>query len=264
MYSLGSSHNALPGYSPQKNRRIAKRDIHTLLRAKAKDNSMPTNSSANSRTQHKALVFDMDGTLLDTLADLALACNTMLERHNMPVHPVQSYKIFVGNGFRKLVERALRGNPAPETAEFEALMHEAKTFYTGHMRVNTVPYEGILPMLQTLKEQGKILAILSNKPDPLTRSLAEDFFPSTFALARGQRPDVPLKPNPEALLAMIDELGVERDEVAYVGDTATDMKTARNAGLFAIGVTWGFRDEAELLANGANAIVHHPSEITTL
>ena len=225
---------------------------------------MPSSNASLSPSPHKAFVFDMDGTLLDTLADLALACNTMLERHNMPVHPLQSYKIFVGNGFRKLVERALRGTPAPGTEEFEALMQEAKTFYTEHMRVNTKPYDGILPMLQALKEQGKVLAILSNKPDPQTRALAEDYFPATFALVRGQRPNVPLKPNPEALFAMIDELGLARDEVAYVGDTATDMETARNAGLFAIGVTWGFRDEAELVANGAHTIVHHPSEITTL
>ncbi|MBU3832072.1 MAG: HAD family hydrolase [Candidatus Desulfovibrio faecigallinarum] len=221
-------------------------------------------SSPVSSTPHKCFVFDMDGTLLDSLADLALACNTMLERHNLPVHPVQSYRVFVGNGFKKLIERALGGNPAPGSPKFEALMQEAKTFYSEHMCVHTKPDEGIVSMLHALGEQGTVLAILSNKPDPLTSSLAEDFFPSTFALVRGQRPNVPLKPNPEAVLAMIDELGFAKGDVAYVGDTATDMQTARNAGLFAIGVTWGFRDKKELEDNGADVVVHHPSELVGL
>lgn len=217
----------------------------------------------SGQSGHRAYVFDLDGTLLDTLADLALACNTVLERHGFPVHPLPSYKIFVGNGFKKLVERTLPADflasAAPE--DVLALLQEAKTFYTEHLRVSTKPYEGIRELVQTLKERGAVLAVLSNKPDPQTNTLIQDIFPGIFTLVRGQRPDVPLKPDPAALLGMLEELALTTAETAYIGDTATDMETARRAGLFAIGVAWGFRTEEELRANGADVVVHQPAEI---
>ena len=214
-------------------------------------------------SRYKAYVFDLDGTLLDTLADLALACNTTLERHGFPVHPLPSFRIFVGNGFLKLVERALPADflaKAPRD-EVLAILQEAKTFYTEHLRVNTKPYAGIPELVQKLKARGATLAVLSNKPDPQTKALIADIFPGIFTLVYGQRPDVPLKPDPAALLGILAELGVTKEETVYVGDTGTDMETGRRAGLFTIGVSWGFRTEEELRSTGADAVVQHPDEL---
>ncbi len=205
----------------------------------------------------------MDGTLLDTLADLAHACNTMLEVHGFPPHPTERYRTFVGNGFKKLVERVLPADVLPNLSQddFLLLMREAKGVYASCQTRLTVPYAGMEEALNQLSSMGLKLAILSNKPDRDTQALASHYFGNAFTLVRGQMPDFPLKPDPTSLLDMLREMGVAPKETLYVGDTATDMRTAQNAGIFAIGVSWGFRSESELVESGANVIVQTPADI---
>ena len=205
----------------------------------------------------------MDGTLLDTLADLAHACNTMLAAHGYPPHPTERYRTFVGNGFGKLVERVLPADVLATLApdDFLLLMREAKAVYSGCQTRCTAPYAGIVDALDQLSAMGLRLAILSNKPDRDTQALARHYFKDRFDAVRGQMPNVPLKPDPTSLLDMLRGLGLAPEETLYVGDTATDMTTARNAGVFAIGVTWGFRPERELVESGADAIARHPDDI---
>ncbi|MDO5536984.1 MAG: HAD-IA family hydrolase [Desulfovibrionaceae bacterium] len=209
-----------------------------------------------------AFVFDLDGTLLDTLADIALAANTLLERHGWPAHPLDSYRRFVGSGFRMLVRRAMPPDALAglDEAALDALVREGKELYSAGLWVKTAPYPGVTDALKALSARGCRLAVLSNKPDEQTARLVEHFWPGLFEIVRGGREGVPLKPDPAALLAIVKEFGLAREQVGYVGDSDVDMLTAANAGLFSLGVTWGFRGEAELAAAGAGALIREPGE----
>lgn len=213
-----------------------------------------------------SFIFDLDGTLLDTLADLASACNTILASRGWPVRPVDSYRLMVGNGFAKLVERALPDGmaaalPAEELAQ---LMAQGKRTYTEHLMDATLPYEGMVEAVERLAALGCPLGVLSNKPEPMTCRLVEHFFPGRFAAVHGGRPGMPLKPDPQAVHALMEEMGPNPAGFLYVGDSNVDMMTARNAGLPGIGAAWGFRGEAELAAAGAARIVRHPAELVAL
>ena len=168
----------------------------------------------------KACIFDLDGTLLDTLADLALACNTIMARHGWPAHETEKYRLFVGKGFARLMERVVPASVLPTLApeELDALVREAKDFYAAHLWEQTMPYEGIPDALQDLAARGIRLGLLSNKPDSETQLLARHFFPDRFDAVAGSRPGVPLKPDPAALYAMLATLSVSPDETVYVGD----------------------------------------------
>lgn len=215
---------------------------------------------------HPAFLFDLDGTILDTLADLGGACNTVLANHGWPEHPLADYRQFVGNGFKRLVERALpqRITLGLSVAEKTACISEAWEHYASHLLCQTRPYPGIPEVLKGLASQGYSLAVLSNKPDPMTQTLVGHFFPGLFAVVHGGRENIPLKPDPTAVLDTIAELGSSTKSTFYIGDSNVDIFTAKNAGLPGIGVAWGFRGSAELIAAGAERILTKPSEILSL
>jgi phosphoglycolate phosphatase len=210
----------------------------------------------------RAVLFDLDGTLADSLADLANATNWALARLGCPTHPAASYRYFVGDGARKLCARALPADKQNLVDETLRLMRER---YDAHCFDVTKLYPGIPELISTLAERRHRLAVLSNKPDVFTkRMIAQYFQPSPFAVVRGQLPKVPLKPDPTAALQIAQELGVPPAQWLYLGDTNTDMRTAHAAGMHPVGVLWGFRDREELAESGAEHIVTKPEEVLAL
>ena len=209
-----------------------------------------------------AVLFDLDGTLADTLDDIAASVNWALERNALDPHPPDAYRELVGEGVGRLVERAL---PAGRQDLHGAVLADLRAHYTDHMLDKSAPYPGIPELLDELRRRDLPMAVLSNKPEPATRWMVERLFSAwPFAAVQGERPGVPHKPDPGAALAIAAALAVEPARVLYLGDTRTDMETAVAAGMFAVGALWGFRDRAELLAHGAQAVVEHPREVPAL
>lgn len=210
-----------------------------------------------------AVMFDLDGTLADTLADIAAAGNTMLESFQRPPRPVADYRYLAGQGVEYLVEHALGGSvDAATIAEGVAVI---KAFYAEHEHERTRAFPGIAELLDALTDRGVTLAVLTNKPQDPAEELVKRLLGGwSFATVRGALPDGPLKPDPAGALAIVDALAIPAARWVYVGDTRVDMETGKRAGFFTVGVTWGFRDEAELLAHGADAIVHEPTRILGL
>lgn len=201
--------------------------------------------------KYKAVLFDMDGTLLDTLADMAAAVNHILSVHGYPLRTVEEVRAFVGNGARKLMERAL---PPDVTGDaFEALLEEYRQWYEAHACVKTAPYPGVPAVLAALHRAGVRCAVVSNKPDGATRELAARFFPGLPAF--GQQDGIPAKPAPNMVYHALAELGVEASAAAYVGDSEVDVALARNAKLPLIAVSWGFRGREALEEAGAALVV---------
>ncbi len=201
--------------------------------------------------KYKAVLFDMDGTLLDTLADMAAAVNHILSVHGYPLRTVEEVRAFVGNGARKLMERAL---PPDVTGDaFEALLEEYRQWYEAHACVRTAPYPGVPAVLAALHRAGVRCAVVSNKPDGATRELAARFFPGLPAF--GQQDGIPAKPAPNMVYHALAELGVEASAAAYVGDSEVDVALARNAKLPLIAVSWGFRGREALEEAGAALVV---------
>lgn len=206
------------------------------------------------------IIFDLDGTLIDSLADIADATNNALSAFGMPVHPVDAYRQFVGNGVQVLLERAMpadhRGPPP------DRFIETFKHLYRRHLNVKTRPYAGIDDMLRRLADKGIKLAILSNKPDEFTKVCATRFFPGiAFSAVYGQRDGVPRKPDPRPALEIAAVAGESPERCVFVGDSAVDMATGRAAGMCCIGVSWGFREPGELVAAGADLIIDHPHEL---
>ena len=201
--------------------------------------------------KYKAVLFDMDGTLLDTLADMAAAVNHILSVHGYPLRTVEEVRAFVGNGARKLMERAL---PPDVTGDaFEALLEEYRQWYEAHACVKTAPYPGVPAVLAALHRAGVRCAVVSNKPDGATRELAARFFPGLPAF--GQRDGIPAKPAPDMVYHALAVLGVEASAAAYVGDSEVDVALARNAKLPLVAVSWGFRGREALEEAGAALVV---------
>jgi phosphoglycolate phosphatase len=210
----------------------------------------------------RAVLFDLDGTLADTLADLASATNWALQQVGCPPCTVDSYRYKVGDGAREMCERAL---PADKQGLADDVLRLMGQQYDKHCFDLTRLYPGIADLISALTQRRLSLAVLSNKPDEFTkRVIAHYFQPSPFAIVRGQLPNVPLKPDPTAALQIAQELGIQPAHWLYLGDTNTDMHTARAAGMRPIGVLWGFRDRAELLGSGAQHIVAKPEEVLRL
>ncbi len=210
-------------------------------------------------------IFDLDGTLIDSLADLAQAMNAALKENGFAPHPTEAYRRLVGSGAAVLVNRAIGREDAGHSPEQEAVLAAFGRYYEAHCLDQTRPYEGILPLLSALQERGVRCAVLSNKPEPFTRQIVEALFPaSAFALIRGKREGVPRKPDPTAVREILRELSCPEDGCVYIGDSDVDMQTASNAGVFKIGVTWGFRGLQELLQSGADAIAQTPGDILTI
>jgi phosphoglycolate phosphatase len=209
----------------------------------------------------KAVIFDLDGTLLDTLDDIADSMNTMLKKFGLPTHNVEDYKYFVGDGATTLAERcAPNAHVANITASQLASAYKAE--YSNMQANKTIPYDGIPELLSALAERGIMMAVLTNKAHPAALDVMSLFFPTIhFDAIIGHRPGHPLKPNPTGVHEIMKQLNLSSEEVLYVGDTNTDMQTAAAAGLKSVGVLWGFRSEKELIDSGADIIVSHPLEI---
>ena len=198
--------------------------------------------------KYDGVLFDMDGTVLDTLMDLYNAVAETMERFDQPPVSVRQVRSFLGCGAARLIRRCMP-DAAPERQE-EAIAFY-KPYYAAHCRIETRPYEGIVPLMERLKAAGVKLAIISNKPDGAVKELAEVFFPGLITQAIGERPDIKCKPDPAAVLGAAKLLGLESSRCVYVGDSEVDVQTARNAKMDCVAVTWGFRDEPELIAAGA-------------
>jgi phosphoglycolate phosphatase len=211
----------------------------------------------------RVVIFDLDGTLADTLEDIAASMNRVLERHGYPAHPVDAYRTFVGNGARILAERVLGSAASPDLVD--RVTADWREDYAQHHCDRTGPYTGVMDMLDALQAQGLTLAVLSNKPQPHTEDMVARLLGrERFAIVRGQLKGCPLKPDPTAVQEMLAELGCPAADCCFVGDTAVDMETAARAGTASVGVLWGFRDEAELRGAGAGAIIGRPDELPPL
>lgn len=212
-------------------------------------------------------IFDLDGTLLNTLGDIANACNALLKRHGYPQHQIDEYKQMVGNGFTKMVERALPpdvGN-ALDAAGLAALVRETGHFYEEHMTELTEPYVGMEEILRAIIAKGSSVAILSNKPDEFTIKLAEHFFPDVqFTFAHGARADTPLKPHPASLSGYLIKYAITPANAFYTGDSAVDIITGHNANMLGVGACWGFRGREELSAAGADILLDTPCQLLGL
>lgn len=207
---------------------------------------------------YKLAVFDLDGTILDTLEDLADALNHTLALWSYPLRTTEETRAMVGRGLRNLLKSATGLN---EGDKLDAMLSELVSFYSSHSAVKTCPYPGIPEMLRELRSRGIKTAVLSNKRDEVTVSLCSHFFPDLFDVCRGERPGVPIKPSPESFLSVMEELGVGADETVYVGDSEVDITTYRNAGTDGIIVTWGFRNRADLELSGADHIADSVGEL---
>lgn len=208
-----------------------------------------------------AVIFDLDGTLLDSLEDIANAANQVLTDLNKPTYSIDEYNYLVGDGVGMLFQRALPECEAdPELKQ--RCMKQFEAAYSRCWHNCSKPYEGIMELLKILQARSLSLSVLSNKPDAFTKVCVEHFFGEfQFAHILGHSDRFPRKPDPSSAKWMANQLGVPNDRIAYVGDTNTDMKTAVGAGFCAIGVTWGFRPESELVANGAQSICHTVQEL---
>ena len=209
---------------------------------------------------YETIVFDLDGTLLDTLDDLTAAVNFALVKNNLPKRTREEVRGFVGNGIAKLMERAI-GLPARE--DFAVILGDFKSYYNENCSVYTKPYQGIMELLTALKNRGLKLALLSNKADFSVKILAKEYFGDLFleAIGENEAAGIRKKPAPDSLFAVLERLGAEKQTTVYVGDSEVDIQTAQNAGVDCISVTWGFKDKEFLLQNGGKIFVDTPKEI---
>lgn len=213
---------------------------------------------------YRAVIFDLDGTLLDTLEDLRDGVNYVLALKGYPERSLAEIRSFVGNGIAKLIERSVpKGTTEVERKE---VLADFRVYYTEHCRVKTGPYQGIMELLRKLKEQGILMAIVSNKNDAAVKELVKHYFSDFIKLevAIGEREGIQKKPAPDSVYEAMRMLGVTKEEAVYVGDSDVDRATAKNAGLDCISVTWGFRDEEMLRGLSPEYLVHEPGEIVEI
>lgn len=212
----------------------------------------------------KLAIFDLDGTLLNTIEDLGRAANFALEVNGYPTHSIASYPFFVGNGVKRLIERVLPEDK--RTADIvDNMLVDFKSYYNEHNTDYSVPYDGILELLSSLVENGVKIAVASNKYQQATEKLIKHFFPNVdFIAVEGQKENIPVKPDPSIVFGILAKAKTPKADTIYIGDSGVDMETARRACVDSVGVTWGFRPEKELVENHADNIVRKPSEILQL
>lgn len=214
---------------------------------------------------YKACIFDLDGTLTDTLESMTRSVNLTLEEMGLPVITLDQCREFVGSGARKLMERTLKTCGDEELVRIEEAMKIYGRVFAENCTYHVKPYDGIEEMLKELKEKGIYLAVLSNKPDGQARNVIHTFFgDELFEYVQGQKEEIPRKPDPAAVFAIMEKAGVSREECVYIGDSDVDMHTGKNAGVKTVGVSWGFRSKEVLQETGADVIIDHPKELTVI
>lgn len=209
--------------------------------------------------KYKTYIFDLDGTLLSTLADLAASTNYALRTHHMPERSLDEVRRFVGNGVKKLMERAIPdglNNPL-----FEETFATFRQHYMQHNLDTTQPYPGIMQLLEQLKAEGKNIAVVSNKFYAATRELCRHFFGDLVPVAIGEREDIRKKPAPDTVIEALRELGVDKEGAVFIGDSDVDIMTAKNSGMPCVSVLWGFRDKEFLLEHGATTLISQPEDM---
>ncbi len=208
---------------------------------------------------YKLAVFDMDGTILDTLEDLTDSVNYVLAQHGYPQPSIEAVRGFVGNGIRLLIERAVP--QGLESGEIDRIHQEFMEYYKLHCADKTKPYAGIVELIRALRSAGCRTAVVSNKADAAVQELCEQYFPGLFDFALGERPGIARKPAPDSVYEVLKQFGVEQRDAVYIGDSDVDFDTAKNSGLDCISVTWGFRSEAFLREYGATVFADTPEEV---
>lgn len=213
--------------------------------------------------RYTTIIFDCDGTILNTLDDLMDSMNYILKKHNYPTRSLTEIRSFVGNGLGKLVERSvLTGTDLQVPQEkLDSMLAELKEYYAEHNNDKTAPYEGLYDLLAELKKEGYKMAVVSNKVQEGVTALNDQYFKEYFNVAIGETPDRKRKPEPDMINAALKELNSTPEETVYVGDSEVDLQTAKNSGLLPIAVTWGFRDEELLRELGAKHVAHMPGEV---
>jgi phosphoglycolate phosphatase len=209
-------------------------------------------------------LFDLDGTLLNTLEDLGRSMNNVLSRMGLPVHAIADYRYFVGEGIVMLAKRALPASHI-DGAAIGACAEAMSAEYSAHCTEATTPYSGCMELLEKIVSLKVKTAVLSNKPDVMTKFLVRHYFPTVaFNFVDGARESVPRKPHPAGALDAAKRLGLAAGSMVYLGDSKTDMETATAAGMYPVGALWGFRDERELRKSGAKLVISHPRELLDL
>lgn len=208
---------------------------------------------------YNTYIFDLDGTLLSTLGDLAASCNYALRTNGLPERTIDEVRQFVGNGVKKLMERAIPGGL--DNDKFDKTYADFRQHYMQHNLDTTKPYDGVMEMLEELRKRGKKVAVVSNKFYAATQELCRHFFGDLVPVAIGEREDIRKKPAPDTVLEAMRQLGVTAERAVYIGDSDVDIDTARNSGMPCISVLWGFRDKEFLLEHGAKTLVSTPEEI---
>ncbi|WP_298883818.1 HAD family hydrolase [uncultured Polaribacter sp.] len=210
--------------------------------------------------KYKGVIFDLDGTLVNSLHDIADSMNIVLKRYNYPTHSYKEYKNFIGSGIRSLVEKSLpiKHNNAKQINHCFNLMIDV---YRDNCTSKTKPYDGILKLLDHLISRNIRISVLSNKSDEFTKKITHTLFPNYFDPVIGLSIETLKKPNPFVALEISKNLGIKNEEIIYIGDTGIDMQTANNANMYAVGVLWGFRSEEELIANGAKYLLNNPLDL---
>jgi phosphoglycolate phosphatase len=212
----------------------------------------------------KGAIFDLDGTLLNSLEDIADSFNYSLAKYHFPIHPVSAYQYFVGDGAKDALKRALPKDIRENETVVEKLLTDFSAHYADNFYNKTKPYDGIVDMVLKLKSMNIKIAVLSNKPHRFTVQCVEKAFNEAFHFVYGVVERFPKKPDAQSTIHLIKKMGLKKSDVIYVGDTKTDMMTAKNAGITAVGVSWGFRDVKELKKYGADFIINSPNELINL
>lgn len=212
--------------------------------------------------KYQLAIFDMDGTILDTLEDLKDSTNYVLQEFAMPERSLDEVRHFVGNGIRKLLERAAA--EGTDSATVDEMFRVFSAYYKDHSAIKTKPYDGIIECIRKLRENGVKTAVVSNKADFAVQILCEDYFKGLFDIAVGERANMQRKPAPDSVNLVLNTLQVEKVNAVYIGDSEVDLQTAVNSELDVIAVGWGFREESFLMEQGAPFVIHNPEQIAEI
>lgn len=215
-------------------------------------------------SKYDVCIFDLDGTLIDSLGDLAACCNEALQLHDLPAHPIDSYRYFVGSGIKNLIKRSM-GEKASDEKLVTSVYKAFNMLYNEKCLELTKPYKGISALLSHLRNNGIKVAVLSNKSDEFAKRIVNELFDENeIDLVWGKKEEFPIKPSPDSLFAVLKSFDCDKEKCLYIGDSDVDVITAKNAEVDFCGVQWGFRGAEELLSAGAKTIVEKPSEILAL